>query len=78
MARYCVAGHHREKWQDQAMYIGLRYPGDVRKRRRHRKPHSGGHRPSDASKDQLVPTKPGRYLEISDDCLTTARTMDMG
>jgi len=67
---YCVAyceefgdvvGHHREHWQDQpTVYIGLRYPKDVRKRRHHHR-HRLQH-PSAADKDQQS-VKPGNDYE---------------
>jgi len=34
-----IAGHHRERWQDQAMYIGLRYPKDTQHRKRKHRKH---------------------------------------
>ena len=51
-----LAGHHREHWQDQpAVYIGLRYPKDVRKRRHHRR-----HRLQQPSTDKDVQSvRPG-------------------
>ena len=52
-------GHHREKWQDQAVYIGLRYPKDRNKRRRQR--HS---RKTDKLKDVIEPIKQRKSLLI--------------
>ena len=51
-----LSGHHREHWQDQpAVYIGLRYPRDVRKRRHHRR-----HRLQQPSTDKDVQSvRPG-------------------
>lgn len=61
---YRMTGHHREHWQDQpAVYIGLRYPRDVRKRRRHRR-----HRLQQPSADEdQQSAKPGNKPLLSSD-----------
>lgn len=61
-----INAHHREHWQDQAMYIGLRYPKD-RKKRHHRK--HGPRPPKDESsaKDKepsRPPTPPSQRVQF--------------
>jgi len=56
-----MTGHHREHWQDQpTVYIGLRYPRDVRKRRHHRR-----HRLQQPSAEKDLPSvKPGNAFVL--------------
>lgn len=51
-----IASHHTERWQHQAMYVGLHFPQHAKKR--HHRKHHGHRRDKDKNNKSATDEKP--------------------
>ena len=59
---FMTEAHYKERWEDQqAMYIGLRYPEDRKKRKRRKQSRSGKGASFD---EQEKPSEPGKNFLV--------------
>jgi hypothetical protein len=70
---FVLEAHYKERWEDQqAMYIGLRYPEDRKKRKRRKQSRSGKGASFDEQDGQgAKASEPGKIYSASSFCTKT-------